>query len=131
MIFKYHKEKNMNILKIIKKIMKIIITKINLIGHKIEIKRYINYSKYFKKKWYIKTHPEIMKEGLKPYYHYYKTGWKKGYNPSINFSTNKYLEMNPDVQMCPLFHYENMEKRREEKLFISTTNMTTITRKKR
>lgn len=109
--------KCMHTIKIIKKIIKKIIAKIQLIELKNEIKRYVKHSKYFNKKWYIKTYPEIEKEEMKPYYHYYKIGWKKGYNPSINFSTNKYLEMNQDVQMCPLFHYEKYGKKEGRKTF--------------
>ncbi len=41
--------------------------------------------------------------------HYLKKGWKKGFDPSENFSSQDYLEANPDVaaaKMCPLLHYE-------------------------
>ena len=54
---------------------------------------------------------QIAKEGynMSPAMHYYYIGWKKGLNPSRQFSTNGYLLSYPDIQqvsMCPLLHYE-------------------------
>ena len=82
-----------------------------------EMKKYVKKSKYFQKKWYINTYPEVAKEKMKPYEHYYNIGYKKGYNPSVKFDTNQYLEKNPDVKMCPLFHYEKYGKHEGRKAF--------------
>lgn len=39
--------------------------------------------------------------------HYVEKGYKEGYNPSPNFSTDRYLKVNSDIgkDVCPLLHY--------------------------
>ena len=47
--------------------------------------------------------------------HYITIGWRMGYNPSKNFSTNDYLELNPDIialDVCPLLHYEMIGRKK-------------------
>ena len=65
-------------------------------------------SKYFDKKWYLKTYPDVKATGIDPVEHYLKTGWKEGKNPSPKFDGNRYLSKHQDVQrskMPPLLHY--------------------------
>ena len=72
----------------------------------------ISNSEYFDEGWYKETY-KISNEGINPVNHYLKIGYKKGYNPSPNFSTNEYYEVNPDVKLTglnPLLHYELIGK---------------------
>ncbi len=46
--------------------------------------------------------------------HYLRKGWRMGLDPSERFSTNQYLELNPDVKesgINPLLHYERYGKK--------------------
>lgn len=66
-------------------------------------------SKLFDAKWYLNQYPEIRKDKMPPAKHYYTKGWMEGKDPSLYFSTQKYLELNPDVKgknICPVVHYE-------------------------
>lgn len=45
---------------------------------------------------------------VNPWLHYLTVGWREGFDPSPNFSTNGYLNANPDVQnsgINPLLHF--------------------------
>lgn len=69
----------------------------------------IRRSKFFNKKWYLRKYPEARKYGLPPEYHYLSEGWKKGFDPSEEFSGEEYLKLNSDVRrsgICPLVHFE-------------------------
>jgi len=62
-------------------------------------------SELFNKNWYLESYPEVRGD---PAVHYYRLGWKKGYDPSPLFSTNGYLERHADVRAAsinPLWHY--------------------------
>ncbi|MDR2338173.1 MAG: glycosyltransferase [Deltaproteobacteria bacterium] len=64
-------------------------------------------SKYFNKKWYKETYPEIAKLGLDPVQHYLSLGWRKGYNPSLNFDQSQYVQYYNELdKICPLLHFE-------------------------
>ncbi len=66
-------------------------------------------SKFFNKKWYLKTYPDVAASKMNPIDHYLTYGWKEGRNPSAFFDTNAYLRDNIDVkqaEMNPLLHYE-------------------------
>ena len=79
----------------------------------------LNKSKYFNKKWYLKTYKDVKKAKVDPIIHYLQFGWKEGRNPGPDFNTNAYLEANPDVKeagICPLFHYEKYGKKERQKL---------------
>ena len=68
----------------------------------------LNTSKYFDKKWYLKTYPDVAKAGIDPIKHYLKYGWKEGRNPGRLFDGNMYLSLYDDVKnsnMNPLVHY--------------------------
>ena len=74
---------------------------------------YIQHSKYFDKKWYLKTYPDVKKSGIDPVEHYLKSGWKEGRNPGPKFNTNWYLNRYKDVKEAkvnPLVHYEKHGK---------------------
>ena len=69
----------------------------------------IRKSKFFDKKWYLKTYPDIANSKTDPIEHYLTDGWQNGYNPSKNFDGNAYLTANMDVKNAninPLLHYE-------------------------
>ncbi len=75
-------------------------------------------SKYFDKRWYLKTYPDVKKAGVDPVKHYLQFGWKEGRNPSKEFSTNDYLNLNADVKRAkinPLLHYEKYGKKEGRK----------------
>ncbi len=61
--------------------------------------------------WYCKRYGIQGKvRGLK---HYCTVGWKTGFDPSPYFSSDSYLEKNPDVRMArinPVIHYEQNGK---------------------
>ena len=40
----------------------------------------ISKSKYFDKKWYLASYPEVNETGLDPVMHYLRIGWKEGKN---------------------------------------------------
>nr|MBQ0091006.1 hypothetical protein [Candidatus Enterousia merdequi] len=78
-------------------------------------------SKYFDKKWYLITYPDVAKTKMDPVKHYLEYGWKEGRNPSEKFNTNAYLSSNIDVKdsnMNPLLHYEKYGKK--EGRFVDT-----------
>ena len=62
-------------------------------------------TRYFNKSWYLKTYEDVKSDPIK---HYTDIGFRKGYNPSLWFYTNYYLNMNPDVKTAginPLVHF--------------------------
>lgn len=66
-------------------------------------------SKFFDKRWYLKTYPDVAAAGMDPVEHYLKHGWCEGRNPSSKFNGNEYLNINTDVKSAninPLLHYE-------------------------
>ena len=79
------------------------------IASRIAKERIIANSKYFDKEWYIRKHPEILKNNENPIRHYLKHGLEYGYNPSAKFNGHEYLRRYPDLldkKMNPLLHYE-------------------------
>lgn len=72
--------------------------------------RTIKKSVRFSASWYLKTYPDIAENGIDPAKHYLIFGWKEGRDPSENFITKEYLEINEDVNFCPLYHYEKYGK---------------------
>ena len=68
----------------------------------------INNSGAFDAEWYATRYSKIELLGMDPVEHFCRFGWQAGLDPNPNFSTNKYLDSNPDVaavQMNPLVHY--------------------------
>ena len=65
-------------------------------------------SELFNKEWYISTYNLPDSDDFDPFVHYYYEGWKKGFNPSLAFSSsfyvNKYKDVR-DIKVCPLVHY--------------------------
>ncbi len=76
--------------------------------------RTIRTSLLFDENWYKSIYKIKYLDGAT---HYCLMGWKAGYDPSPFFSTNKYLEENPDIknaEVNPLVHWE-LRGRTEEK----------------
>ena len=76
-------------------------------------------SKYFNRKWYLKTYPDVKQHKADPILHYLNHGWHEGRNPSQEFDTNVYLKRNPDIKqqkICPLLHYEQFGKYENRKI---------------
>lgn len=85
----------------------------------------IKRSKYFNKKWYLETYPDVSESKMDPVEHYLEIGWKKHHNPSIRFDGNAYLAANPDVKkanMNPLLHYETYGKKEGREIQKINTN---------
>lgn len=97
--------------------LKRILNKLKKIFKSDDEKKYIKLlskSKYFDSSWYINKY-NIDKK-INPYEHYFYHGWIKNYDPSRMFSTKKYLENNPNVQICPLLDYEIYKKENNRKV---------------
>ncbi|MFQ1947825.1 hypothetical protein ACK35A_20650 [Aeromonas veronii] len=68
----------------------------------------IKNSSFFDAKWYCATYPEAIQHKAGPADHYYRLGYKKGFNPSLSFNNNWYLFQYQDVKSAsinPLIHY--------------------------
>ncbi|MEC7934400.1 MAG: hypothetical protein VX218_19220, partial [Pseudomonadota bacterium] len=68
----------------------------------------IRQSPLFNEDWYLRTYPDVQILGLDAAAHYLWLGSLLRRDPSSDFSTAGYLEMNPDVGaagMNPLLHY--------------------------
>lgn len=79
----------------------------------------IKNSKLFDEQWYKVLYNYDLGK-LSPEYHYMSRGWKKGFNPSKEFDTNKYLIRYPDVASLginPLSHYETYGKKEKRKIY--------------
>ena len=80
----------------------------HLFKHHSEEYNIVAKSKYFNKRWYLKTYPDVKEMGMNPIKHYLNFGWKEGRNPSSIFNTDEYLNFNADVKQAginPLLHY--------------------------
>ena len=85
--------------------------------HSIEYKL-IAKSKYFNKRWYLKTYSDVAAAKMDPVYHYLNHGWKEGRNPGPNFNTCGYLFAYKSVNesgLCPLVHFEKYGKKQHLK----------------
>jgi len=74
---------------------------------------YIKHSKYFNRRWYLRTYPDVAKSGMSAEKHYLVAGGLNGYNPGPRFDSKKYLVANPDVMRAgvnPLLHWEKYGK---------------------
>ena len=56
--------------------------------------RQIRKNNLFDTEYYLENHESVRKDGMDVLLHYIYYGSKKGYNPSIEFNTNKYLKEN-------------------------------------
>ncbi|MBQ8188680.1 MAG: hypothetical protein IJZ44_02770 [Lachnospiraceae bacterium] len=69
-------------------------------------------SKFFHKEWYLSKYKSVLKSDIPdPYAHYLYRGWKDMKEPSPFFSGRMYLNVNKDVEMCPVIHYELFGKK--------------------
>ena len=90
----------------------------------------IKRSKFFDKKWYLKTYQDVADAKMDPIEHYLKEGWLKHHNPSLKFDGDAYLKTYPDVkdaEVNPLLHYE-MYGKKEGREITELTNVYSITR---
>lgn len=73
----------------------------------------IEKSKYFDRKFYAEKYLVDL-PGVDPVDHFLNVGWRKGFDPSSEFSINDYYQRRPDVKKVdinPLLHYEYYGKR--------------------
>lgn len=97
------------------------VVKMHLIKRRSREYKTIAKSRYFDKKWYLKTYPDVAAAKADPVEHYLNFGWKEGRDPSQQFSTNGYLLNNPDVKdanINPLVHWENAGMRENRVIFV-------------
>lgn len=47
--------------------------------------------------FYLDQYPDVAADGLDPFDHYMRSGWKEGRDPSPSFSTGYYLQRSPEV----------------------------------
>ncbi|MBE6461488.1 MAG: DUF616 domain-containing protein [Alphaproteobacteria bacterium] len=79
----------------------------------------IKKSKFFNKRWYLKTYPDVAAAKMDPVQHYLQYGWRESRNPCATFNGDEYLRCNPDVKaadICPLYHYEKFGKKENRPL---------------
>ena len=77
-------------------------------------------SDFFNYQWYLDTHG--IEQNTDSVIHFLFIGYKKGYNPSPNFSIEEYYECNPDVKrkgINPLVHYERYGKKENRAISLS------------
>lgn len=68
----------------------------------------IERSQFFDARWYLKTYPEVH---INPAEHYLTEGWKKRYNASKRFNTQRYIDRYPMVlekNINPLIYFETI-----------------------
>jgi hypothetical protein len=76
--------------------------------------RTIRSSGLFDEEWYLRTYPDVEREGMDPVEHYVRHGFQEGRDPSPHFQTAWYLYHYPDVRrekVNPLIHYIHDGKR--------------------
>ena len=84
------------------------------------VEKVIEKSSLFNSEWYSEMYHINKEEAVN---HYLNIGWKLGYDPSPFFSTEKYLENNPDIiDYNPLLHFELYGKK-EGRLFGPPNNV--------
>lgn len=77
-------------------------------------------SKYFDEEYYLNNNQIKNAQDIDPILHYILIGADKGFNPSIHFSTSKYLDLYVDVKdagINPLFHYITVGHKENRKIF--------------
>ncbi|MGC8771618.1 MAG: hypothetical protein ACP5Q5_10245 [Brevinematia bacterium] len=79
-------------------------------------KEIIRKSDIFYKNYYLTMYPEVKELGIDPLWHFVKSGWKEGKNPSEKFDLKYYFETYEDVRasgLNPLVHYIKFGWRKE------------------
>lgn len=67
--------------------------------------------------FYLATYPDVAAAGVDPFEHYREHGWKEGRDPSAGFSTEAWLEANPELRgstVDPLSHVARSATGRSE-----------------
>jgi FMN phosphatase YigB (HAD superfamily) len=86
--------------------------------------------KHFDSKYYLDTNPDVASDGMDPYAHFSKWGWREGRNPSADFSISYYLADNPDIgelEENP-FHFHYLKGRWEGREAIPVTQTAPFSR---
>ncbi len=74
--------------------------------------------------WYLDNYRDVKLHNADPAEHYFFHGWAEGRDPSAQFSSNDYLDINHDVREAkfnPFLHYlkygrfEGLEKGRKKR----------------
>lgn len=100
-----------------------------IMNENVKVEEYValKNSIYFDSEWYKKNYlyDEINTD---PIYHYLTKGWLLGYNPSLTFITEAYLENYPDVkkaQRNPLVHFifHGMREKRQPGYSVNGLNL--------
>ena len=83
----------------------------------------------FDPSWYQANYPEAAHSGLDPLRHYATIGASRGWDPGPRFSTDFYLEHNPDVSRGTnaLLHYVRLGRARGSKIAPSTVERQWLT----
>ena len=80
----------------------------------------IKFSRQFDKKYYLFHYADVRQTDVDPLWHFVRSGWKEGRNPSEGFDTKAYLESIGDVydgKQNPLVFYirDTRRQKREKK----------------
>lgn len=62
----------------------------------------------FDRSYYLLTYPDVRRADVDPIWHFVRSGWQEGRDPSRDFNTTFYLNNNPDVKqqsLNPLIHF--------------------------
>lgn len=73
----------------------------------------IKKSGYFDSSYYLRTYTDVRVADIDPLFHFVKTGWKEGRNPSSSFNTTRYMQDFPELlntHINPLVHFICREK---------------------
>lgn len=83
--------------------------------------KFLTISRYFDRKWYVKTYPDV---AMNPVQHYMKFGFKEGKNPGPEFDGAAYMEALRDIRELDINPLLDLEMRglRERRPCPSTTN---------
>lgn len=71
----------------------------------------VSQSEMFHAEFYQARYPDVFGDQIE---HYLRYGWRMGYDPGPDFSTNRYLDANPDVREAgsiPLIHFVKFGRR--------------------
>jgi FkbM family methyltransferase len=74
---------------------------------------FIKRSAFFDEKYYLSKNQDVKDSNMDPALHYLYYGWKEGRDPSCKFSTNTFIQSNPDVlkfDINPIVYLEKYQK---------------------
>ncbi len=91
-------------------------------------RRVLSKSSLFDRAFYLSTYPDVAASGMSPEKHYLSAGAAEGRNPSPDFNTSLYFELNRDVsrsQTNPLVHFERFG-RKENRAWQEASTMSAL-----